>query len=141
MDDSRFDAWTRRRFGKAVGGGFASFIRLGPLAAVAALARPGTTRAKRCINVRKPCNPEGDRRRDRCCGHLRCGKLAGRNGDRCCRPLRAACRRESECCNNLRCDTTIQGGNRCCVASGGFCQRDQDCCRGARCDTFERTCA
>ena len=147
MDDTRFDAWTRRTFGKAVGGGLASLISLGPFTAVGTRARTVTAQAKkkkrrvRCLNLKHSCNPDTDQKRERCCARLRCGELADRDGNHCCRPIRTTCRHGGECCGDLQCDNTIDSGRkRCCVAGGGFCQRDQDCCRGGRCDTFRRTC-
>jgi hypothetical protein len=142
MDDARFDAWTRRRFGQAMSGGVAALIGLGTFAAAPARAQKKKKKTShRCLNVRQPCNPDAEKRRDRCCARLRCGTLPGREGEHCCRSLRTTCKHASECCGELQCDTTIQsGGKRCCVRGGGFCQRDQDCCRGSRCDTFERIC-
>jgi hypothetical protein len=138
MDDSQFDAWTRRRFGRAMGGGLASLVGLSALNPATSHAQI-TTQAERCRGVKEQCNP--DKKKQKCCRHLRCETNEDTGNARCCKPLRTSCHHATECCGNLQCDTTSEhGGNHCCVGGGEFCQRDQDCCRGAHCDNFTRKC-
>jgi hypothetical protein len=133
MDDSQFDAWTRRRFGRVLRGGFASLVGLGTLGAA-------TTQAERCRNVKEQCNP--DKKKQKCCRHLRCETNEDTGNARCCKPLRTSCHHATECCGALQCDLTNKSskGKHCCVAADNFCQRDQDCCRGTHCDHFSRKC-
>ncbi len=96
MDASRFDAWTRRRFGIALGGAVAS--SLGFAASRDADARK--KRKKRCKRIRDSCAVGGNRR---CCSGLACQPIDGLQGTRCCRPPGASCTGDPECCGTYFC--------------------------------------
>lgn len=82
MDDSRFDAWTRRRFGLAAGGAAASLLGL-------AAALPSPTSAKKnkkkrlklnsfgCVDVGRPC-----RGKDAKCCSGRCQGKKPKRGEK-----------------------------------------------------------
>ena len=85
MDDTRFDAWTRRRFGLAAGGVLAPL--LGLARTEQAVAR------KRCRKLGKPCVIGGRR----CCKGRTCG---GPPPDRfCCKQGGESCKKPRHCCN------------------------------------------
>ena len=88
MDDSQFDAWTRRRFGRAMSGGLASLVGLGSLGTASTRAKI-TAQADRCRNVKEQCNP--DKKKQKCCRHLRCETNEDTGNARCCKPLRTSC--------------------------------------------------
>jgi hypothetical protein len=95
MDGLEFDAWTRRRFGLAVGG------------AVAALAGLDATtakkkRKKRCKRLGEGCKPGGKRK---CCGQLRCDRPGSDSVDRplCCKTAGKSCSDSLDCCLGLLC--------------------------------------
>jgi hypothetical protein len=79
MDDSQFDAWTRRRFGKAVSGGLASLVSLGAVT---------SAQAESCRNVKEQCDP--DKKKQKCCRHLRCETNDDTGNARCCKPVRTS---------------------------------------------------
>jgi hypothetical protein len=132
MDGSRFDAWTRRRFGVATAGAVAAVIRL--------IERDSTT-AKRehrhkipsCKKLKQPC-----KRQHQCCDRVRrltCDKVGSLPKRRCCYDYRTICSGvDGECCRNLTCGA-VKGldGRRCCAEAGGSCRGANDCCLGALC--------
>jgi hypothetical protein len=128
MDDIRFDAWTRRRFGLALGGGAAMLLGLSARDHSAA-----KKRKKPCRRLKQGCQP-GNRNK-RCCKKLACGEIAGLGGHHCCRPLRGLCEAKSDCCGDLDCFTIggLVGETRCCVEVDGDCAIDQDCCGNLTC--------
>ena len=95
MDGSRFDAWTRRRFGIAVGGAtLAESISL--ISGIAA------KRKKRCKRLGKPCSPGGRK----CCKTLKCRDIGDPNPDfRCCRPDGQSCANSDQCCSGCNSET------------------------------------
>ncbi len=96
MDDSRFDAWTRRTFGRAVGGAAATLLSLRVLDDAAAAPK------ERCRKLTKPCSNQ-----DRCCGSLTCGRSAIRDGRFCCRKGEAPCRDSKDCCKPALCTDNL----------------------------------
>jgi hypothetical protein len=93
MDDSRFDVWTRRRFGLAAGG--LAAILLGDEAVAK------KKRKKRCR--KKGANCGGKRK---CCRRLRCAETGevGIPVRRCCTDdPTATCRSDADCCLPLAC--------------------------------------
>lgn len=95
MDGSRFDAWTRRAFGLAVGGLFAlPAIRGRDVAAKS---------KKRCKKLQQACKPSGKKKR--CCKGqgLLCEIVVGLNGRFCCRGVGAQCTEKADCCGFLAC--------------------------------------
>lgn len=122
MDGSRFDAWTRRKFGLVVGGGLAA--ALGATADVAG-------KKKRCKKFDTRCNPDSKRK---CCTGLACQESAS-GGNRCCKKLGTKCTDGSECCGNGICDD-VEGlsGVRCCFLDNEPCKKDSDCCENRSCE-------
>jgi hypothetical protein len=97
MRSSRFDLWTRRRFGLGAGGLAASLL------AVAASDDAGARnkRRKRCKNVGKKC---GGKRT--CCGRFRCAPAGETSlAKRCCKDeAGASCRSSADCCRPMGCN-------------------------------------
>ena len=122
MDGSRFDAWTRRRFGLAAGGALGALLGLGERADAS---------HGRCKHVLEGCSPSGDRRR--CC---KSEGLQCRRGDdglnRCCRKGGAPCREGSQqkCCSG-----DCRNGTCFCKGVGQPCGENSHCC-SFRCDTL-----
>ncbi|MGH2616577.1 MAG: hypothetical protein ACRDJC_15155, partial [Thermomicrobiales bacterium] len=140
MTNSRFDIWTRRRFGLAMGGIVASALSL-PLGGGAKARKKKKKRKKRCLRVNQPCR-DGSKKK-RCCKNLRCdeAKIISPTGLGCCRHFQARCESEIECCSSFKCQNVVGlPGNRCCTPLGTFCYELGDCCAapGVRCD--DNTC-
>lgn len=105
MDASRFDTWTRRKFGVAT-----SAAALGGLLALAGLDESDARRRRR--RRRKP----------------RCRKL----GDSCNDSIREqSCCNSSYLCANVN---EFGSGNFCCKQIGDFCDQSSDCCGRDACD-------
>ncbi|MCC7021923.1 MAG: hypothetical protein IT338_03805 [Thermomicrobiales bacterium] len=119
MDGSRFDAWTRRRFGLAAGGLAASLLGLAGFEETEA-----KRKKKRCKKLNKPCKPKGKKKR--CCKKLSCSAPFGAPDNHCCRaganvPCTTAT--AGECCTR-RCN-----GNTCfCKSLGEQCTSSGQCC-------------
>ncbi len=94
MDAVRFDAWTRRRFGIAVGGMATALF--GAASRDAAAGRK-KKRRRRCKRRGDGCTPGGKRK---CCNVLECKSASpNENGPTvCCLPEGARCEREEDCC-------------------------------------------
>lgn len=121
MDEERFDAWTRRRFGLAVGS--AAVSALGILGAIG-LSEEDADAARRNRNNDKGRN---DRRRRRRRRRDQCRKL-GQSCDE--------SRRRQRCCNeNQLCAqvSELGSGNFCCRQLTQSCSSNEDCCGGNRC--------
>jgi hypothetical protein len=110
VDESRFDAWTRRRFGMAAGGLLAALAGLGPGAATVAKKRK-----------RKKCKKR----------ELTCGKHCAKG--ECC-PGRQTCGEQCLCA------TTIDGTTACmakvlleCPSAEPECAANADCLMTERC--------
>jgi hypothetical protein len=100
MDGSRFDAWTRRRFGFAIGG--ATLVGLHSLTAGEA-----AKNKKRCKKLGKPCSPGGRK----CCKKLKCREKGEIDPQfRCCRPDGQPCTSSDQCCNGCN---LLEGPGRC----------------------------
>ena len=104
MDPSRFDAWTRRRFGAAAASAVTAL--LGARAEEGARARRKKRKRRsrtkhRCEQLRTPCNPRNDR--ELCCNGLACGLVPELGGHHCCRWRYVECEINADCCGNLRC--------------------------------------
>jgi hypothetical protein len=140
MDDSRFDVWTRRRFGLAMGGGIASLLGLSALDDARAR-KNKRKRKKRCKKLKQGCNPGGVKKS--CCKgrDLACAEFPNLSGNRCCRKARGSCQDAEDCCGDLSCEG-IPGlaGARCCGSNGMACSTTQRCCGAFACDEFTSTC-
>ena len=111
IDADRFDAWTRRRFGKAAAGALAGLL------AVTATESSGARRKRRRKERKRPCeklgtrcNPNNDKQI--CCGVLYCQQVPELGGHRCCKTQHLPCSRDADCCGNLVCGGG--GGGRSC---------------------------
>jgi hypothetical protein len=124
MDGSRFDAWTRRRFGAAAGGLAGSLLGLA--------AFTGTAAKKRCRKLGEPCKQDGSRKKKCCKGKgLQCREDPPLEF-RCCRKGGEPCTdsgEASQCCS-LDC----REGTCFCKALGQSCGTDRHCC-SFNCDT------
>ncbi|MGH2618347.1 MAG: hypothetical protein ACRDJC_24215 [Thermomicrobiales bacterium] len=99
MDGSRFDAWTRRQFGLAVGGVATSLAGLASLAETAAKKK---RRKKRCKKIGKTCSPNGRK----CCKKLTCREKGEIDPQfRCCKPDGQPCTSQEECCSGCNPET------------------------------------
>jgi hypothetical protein len=106
MDGARFDAWTRRRFGRFAGGVLAALRGTAPLAEMDAKRKK---RKGRCKRVKAACKPGGKRK---CCKQLVCrDKGRGDPDFRCCKPDGEACTSSDECCH--ACDLRAGSPGRC----------------------------
>ena len=133
MTDSRFDAWTRRRVGRAVGGLTALLLLI--VAAPDAAAR--RRRKRRCVKPGNPCR--NSRRARRCCRGLACDVTSDPTGRFCChRQRQTSCADDSECCGRkVHCsDRNDDPGPPfyCCGSIGAACGTLADCCGALACD-------
>ena len=116
MEGSRFDAWTRRRFGAAAVGLTGACFGLGTVTDLTVGGQDASARQRRkkkkkkkrrgevnpaCEPLRSRCNPHNTR--ELCCNGLACGVVADLDGNRCCRLRYGECTSDGDCCNNLRC--------------------------------------
>jgi hypothetical protein len=99
MDGSRFDAWTRRRFGLTVGGFAASLLALGGLAEIEAKKKKKRKRKKRCKKLRDTCTVGGKRK---CCAGLECATTGAAPQTACCRHA-GPCTGQADCCQPTHC--------------------------------------
>ena len=121
MDGSRFDAWTRRRFGLAAGGAVGSLLVLSGSGADAGDGKK--KRKKRCLALGQSCRLGGKRK---CCGKkgLSCQIFEeSSNARRCCRKGLEPCTIDDDCCSQ---DCT--DGFCTCKSNGSTCTVDPLCC-------------
>ena len=108
MDDARFDAWTRRRFGLTAGGVFASIAGLAGLADVAARKngknKKNKKKKKRCKRLFDDCQLDGRRK---CCQNTICQpRPSPQFGTFCCKAENTPCTFGAfvnECCPGFGC--------------------------------------
>lgn len=112
MDETRFDAWTRRRFGLAAGGIAALPGLFGP--GIAHAGKGKKQRKKRCKKLGAGCKPGGKRR---CCGSLKCDRIHFDPSPktRCCRRKDQPCAGHDDCCAGLCCQASGVCGSECLV--------------------------
>ena len=124
MDGSRFDAWTRRRFGLAAGGLAGSLLSLIGIGPDDAQARKGKKKKRRCKKLGQPCKPTGKRK---CCKGkgLACyPPVEGPGGRRCCLRGQESCKTDDECCHGTCTDNLCA-----CKTNGMPCGGvDELCC-------------
>lgn len=116
MDGSRFDAWTRRRFGAVAVGLAVGCFGLDSVTSLTVDGQNASAKQRRkkkkkkkrrgeappaCEALRSRCNPHNTR--ELCCNGLACGVVADLDGNRCCRLRYGECASDGDCCNNLRC--------------------------------------
>jgi hypothetical protein len=127
MDGSRFDTWTRRRFGLAVGGltGALQSLLQSPTAQAKKKRRRKRKEEKEtsCKRLGDCCSP-GETRK--CCDNLPCRPLFGDQAFRCCHEAGEPCtigEFDFTCCSGM-CD-----GSECvCKTTGQSCSFDAQCC-------------
>ena len=121
MDGSRFDAWTRRRFG-LVAGGFAAVLA-GLIPGGEDVAARKKRRKKRCKKLGQRCTQGGKKK---CC-RKPCARPFGlTQEDRCCKGGGESCTPgpDSACCTGI-CGVS---GECFCKTAGQGCDRDGQCC-------------
>jgi hypothetical protein len=129
MDVSQFDAWTRRRFGLALGGGTASLLGLAAIDHAEAKKKHKHKKKQRCRKGRQGCGGK-----KKCCKSLTCGTTFYDGPNHCCRLPSTACTVTEECCTGAVCGPTSQViGPHCCLGPSGPCTKPQDCCAGLLC--------
>jgi hypothetical protein len=126
MDDTRFDAWTRRRVGLAAGGFVASLLALVGIEAEASKKKKKKKKKKdRCRKLGDFCTPGG---KQVCCDNRRCGRPTGStDATRCCHPGGVPCTAATagSCCTGVCREDT----NQCfCKGAGQPCNLDSGCC-------------
>ena len=106
MDGSRFDTWTRRRFGLAAGGAaIAGLLGLAGLDDADARRRRRRKKKKdKCRKLGEFCNQSI--REQQCCNSTYlCANVATLgSGNFCCKQRDTPCGTSSECCGNDFCD-------------------------------------
>jgi hypothetical protein len=110
MDGSRFDAWTRRRFGVAAAGlvvGFFAVAGWDDAPAKRKHKKHKKPRPRQCEQMHTHCNPKNDRKM--CCGGLGCSHVTELGGNHCCLWRYFACDDDVDCCGNLKCLGTAEG--------------------------------
>ena len=123
MDGSRFDAWTRHRFGLAAGSLAGSLLGLTRLAGNGARAKK---KKQRCRAEQDVCKSSGKRR---CCKGLLCqGPFLGPGRPRCCRKGLAACQKNNQCCSAECVD-----GKCACKTNGQECGGNATACCSQNC--------
>jgi Chaperone of endosialidase len=128
MDDTRFDAWTRRRVGVALGG--ASLLGLTQLRPAAAKKHKPKIRCRKELQT---CDPTD--KTQQCCSGLNCDVFGVQVGLHCCLGLRARYDQGAiHCCGEQLCEV-VDGlsGTRCCADLGNRCSENADCCAGTVC--------
>ncbi|MFT4039179.1 MAG: hypothetical protein QM692_13415 [Thermomicrobiales bacterium] len=122
VDETRFDAWTRRRFGLAAGGAAAAVAGL--LGAIGLSEHDAEARKKhnknknrkknsrkrkdKCRKLGSTCD-DNKRNQDCCNANQLCAQVSEfGSGDYCCKQISYSCQYNSDCC----------GKNKC---SGGYC--------------------
>lgn len=120
MDGSRFDAWTRRRFGVVAGGLAGSLLALAGRDDAEAKKR----HKKKCKKLGDSCDPSGKRK---CCHGRLCGfPINDDSLNHCCRGGGDSCTPEhqAECCTGV-----CQQDLSCfCKGSGQICTSHAQCC-------------
>jgi hypothetical protein len=116
MDARQFDAWTRRRFGFAIGGGGLTIL-FGASAEAARKRRK--KRKKRCLRLGETCSIGGNRR---CCSGTQCDATGFEPvfPTVCCLTMGNPCEDPRDCCSGLGC--CGPGGNTVCSE---FCVSDR----------------
>ncbi len=101
MDGSRFDAWTRRKFGLAAGGAVASLIGLAALPEAEAKKNKNKNK-KQCRKLGQTCDI--NKKNQRCCKSGQdCAQVQGISGNVCCKQQNANCQHNTDCCGTRKC--------------------------------------
>jgi hypothetical protein len=109
LDGTRFDAWTRRRFGLATGGAVASMLGLLNLEDAEAK-KKNKNKNKNKKKKKKKCKKHGqscdiDVKKKKCCSEDQlCAQVSELgSGNVCCKQLNFGCSNSQDCCGDNRC--------------------------------------
>jgi hypothetical protein len=110
VEQTRFDSWTRRRFGVAVGGLSGALLAMTGGAATEAKKKKKCKKTTCCTAVRGSCSTS-----DECCSPATCGQRTGIEGITvCCIPAGQPCTNipgsQLECCGSLECNSSFVCG-------------------------------
>jgi hypothetical protein len=103
MDGSRFDAWTRRKFGLAAGGAVAALVGMTGLTDTEAKKK----KKKKCRKLGQTCDI--NTKNQKCCKKNEdCAQVQGLGSSNfCCKPHNANCSVNTDCCGNRKCSGGI----------------------------------
>jgi hypothetical protein len=113
LDGTRFDAWTRRRFGLMTGGAIASTLGLAGLLDADAKKKnnknKNKNKKKKCKKLQQSCDQS--KKNKKCCNKNQlCAQVSHLgSGNHCCKQRGSGCSEDADCCGNDRC-----GGNDTC---------------------------
>lgn len=129
MNGSRFDQWTRRRVGLAMGAFAGSLLSLDDGDHAAAKKK----HKKVCQKVTHECQ-NGSKKKG-CCSGLHCEPNQILGGDRCCWHSQQPCSLGTQCCGELLCAEVPWAGTdlHCCISCGDACVKEHDCCSDCTC--------
>ena len=98
MDDSRFDTWTRRKFGLATGG--AAAVLLGLTGSQEA----GAKKKKKCKKLGQSC--DASNKNKKCCNSKQlCAQVNHLGGGNfCCKERGSSCSFNEDCCGSDKCN-------------------------------------
>lgn len=101
MDGSRFDTWTRRKFGLVAGSAaVASLLGIASLPEAEARKKK---RRKRCRKLGQTCDI--NRADQQCCKSGQdCAQVQGISGNVCCKERFASCSFNEDCCGTRKCN-------------------------------------
>lgn len=111
MDGSRFDAWTRRRFGLAASGITASLLGLASVAESEAKKKNNKNKNKNKKKKKKKCRKLGqtcdiNQKNQKCCSNNQdCAQVQGLGSSNfCCKSHNTSCSVNTDCCGNRKCN-------------------------------------
>jgi hypothetical protein len=123
MDETQFDAWTRRRFGLAAGG--AATAALAGLLGSIGLSEEDAEAARKHRNNNNNKNRKKNKNKNK--NKKQCRKL-GQSCDE--------TRKKQQCCSNTQLCAQVAdlgSGNFCCKQLSQNCSSNEDCCGSNRC--------
>ncbi|MGH2618031.1 MAG: hypothetical protein ACRDJC_22615 [Thermomicrobiales bacterium] len=129
MDGSRFDLWTRRRFGRLAGGTLAALLgAIAPQKTEAKKRRKKKRRKppqQRCQSTRQACSTSGE---PRCCGSLVCDDNGCVGDPVCLQSEGGPCGDGCDCRLGLECSERTGNTCRQCSLPQMPCESAADCC-------------
>ena len=137
MDESRFDAWTRRKFGLGAGGLAASLLGV---IGVGDAEGEGKGKKGRKNRGKGDAHDAGNHLHDaKHKNHKNKNKNKNKKKNKC-KKIGTGCNPSNpRCCGGLHCQAVPGfGGQRCCNENNVPCSRDQECCSGL---CFQGSCA
>jgi hypothetical protein len=106
VDGSRFDAWTRRKFGLAASGMAASLLGLASIAEIDAKKKnkKKNKKKKKCRKLGQTCDINN--KNQKCCNaNQDCAQVQGMGSSNfCCKSHNAGCSVNTDCCGNRKCN-------------------------------------